>query len=123
MIPNLKGVLTTTSAYTLNITPMSEVWLHLLGIQYLSFLKQQNIPSLFASILRWSITNQAKKKDDIFRKTEKMLKAEYAQKLPNAGSADVAPIPKAKKSVMEVIVIATPECFIANPILSSKGRL
>ena len=123
MTPNLKGVLTTTSAYTLNITPMSEVWLHLLGIQYLSFLKQQNIPSLFASILRWSITKQAKKKDAILRNTAQILNAEYAQKLANAGSADVAPIPKARKSVMEVMVIATPECFIANPIRSSKERL
>ena len=112
-----------TPAYILNTAPVNEVWLHLFGTQYVSFFKQQHSPSLFESILRWSITNQAKKKDDIFRKTEKMLKAEYAQKLPNAGSADVAPIPKAKKSVMEVIVIATPECFIANPILSSKGRL
>ena len=47
----------------------------------------------------------------------------YAQKFPKAGKTDVAPIPNAKRSVTEVIVIATPECFIANPILSSKLRL
>ena len=47
----------------------------------------------------------------------------YAQKDPKAGRLDMEPIPKAKRSVMVVIVMATPECFIAKPILSSKLRL
>ena len=47
----------------------------------------------------------------------------YAQKFPNAGSTEVAPIPKARRSVTDVMVIATPECFIANPMRSSTLSL
>ena len=57
------------------------------------------------------------------RKTAKMPKDAYAQKFPNAGNADVAPIPKASRSVTDVIVIATPECFIAIPVRSSRLSL
>ena len=45
------------------------------------------------------------------------------QKFPKAGRTEVAPMPKARRSVTDVMVIATPECFIAKPILSSTGRL
>ena len=57
------------------------------------------------------------------RKTAKIPKAAYKQKFPNAGSTDVAPIPKARRSVNDVMVIATPECFIANPMRSSTPSL
>ena len=42
----------------------------------------------------------------------------YMQKDLRAGSCVVAPIPKAIKSVMEVMVMATPACDIVAPILS-----
>ena len=42
----------------------------------------------------------------------------YIQKDLRAGSCVVAPIPKAIKSVMEVMVMATPACDIVAPILS-----
>ena len=37
------------------------------------------------------------------------------QKDCNEGSTDVAPMPKAIKSVKDVIVMATPECLSARP--------
>ena len=42
----------------------------------------------------------------------------YTQKDLRAGMAVVAPIPKAMKFVMEVMVMATPACDIVAPILS-----
>ena len=69
------------------------------------------------------MTSQAKKNDAMLKNTAKIPSDAYAQKFPNAGKTDVAPMPKASKSVTDVIVIATPECFIARPMRSSKGSL
>ena len=43
----------------------------------------------------------------------------YIQKDLRAGSCVVAPIPKAIKSVMEVMVMATPACSMVLPNLST----
>ena len=59
----------------------------------------------------------------MLRYIEKIPIEAYVQKLPNAGSTEVAPMPKARRSVTDVIVIATPACFIANPIRSCKSSL
>ena len=69
------------------------------------------------------MTSQAKKNDAMLKNTAKIPSDAYAQKFPNAGKTDVAPMPKASRSVTDVIVIATPECFIARPMRSSKGSL
>ena len=69
------------------------------------------------------MTSQAKKNDAMLKNTAKIPSDAYAQKFPNAGKTDVAPMPKASKSVTDVIVIATPECFMARPMRSSKGSL
>ena len=42
----------------------------------------------------------------------------YTQKDRRAGRDEVAPMPKAMKFVMEVMVMATPACDIVAPILS-----
>ena len=49
--------------------------------------------------------------------------AAYAQNEENDGRLEKVPIPNARKSVTDVMVIATPECFIARPTRSSKGNL
>ena len=43
--------------------------------------------------------------------------AAYIQKDCIAGKMVVAPIPKANKSVIDVIVMATPACFSVKPNL------
>ena len=52
-----------------------------------------------------------------------MPRAAYAQNVPKAGNNEVAPIPNARRSVTDVIVIATPECFMAKPMRSSMLML
>ena len=47
--------------------------------------------------------------------------AAYIQKDLSAGKIVVAPIPNAMKSVMDVIVMATPACDIVRPSLSTTG--
>ena len=69
------------------------------------------------------MTSQAKKNDAMLKNTAKIPIDAYAQKFPNAGKTDVALMPKASRSVTDVIVIATPECLIARPMRSSKGSL
>ena len=45
----------------------------------------------------------------------------YMQNERKAGKMVVAPIPKAMKSVMDVMLIATPACERVAPILSTTG--
>ena len=47
----------------------------------------------------------------------------YTQKDLRAGMAVVAPIPKAMKFVMEVMVMATPACLKVTPSLSTTSLL
>ena len=53
-------------------------------------------------------------------KTKNIPIAANKQKDCKAGKIVVAPMAKASKSVREVIVIATPACFIAIPNLSAS---
>ena len=50
-----------------------------------------------------------------------MPMAAYMQNDLKAGRTVVAPIPKAMKSVMDVMVMATPACDMVAPILSTTG--
>ena len=54
-------------------------------------------------------------------KTKKMPMAAKRQKDLKAGNTVVAPMPKAIKSVILVMVIATPECLSVRPNRCTKG--
>ena len=56
------------------------------------------------------------------KKMTRMPIEAYTQKDLRAGSEVVAPTPKAMKSVMEVMVIATPAWDMLQPILSTTGK-